>query len=49
MHGFTNLTTKDVCEKVKVCEETLRKRLEEFKDTEVAKMTKETFSKTDIS
>ena len=35
MHGFKR-STLEVCKKVNVCEETLRKRLEEFKETDVA-------------
>ncbi len=42
MHGFKR-STHEVCSKVNVCEETLRKRLEEFKETDVAKLTKEKF------
>lgn len=42
MHGFKR-TTSEVCKIVFVCEETLRKRLEEFKETEVAKLTREKF------
>jgi len=42
MHGFKR-TTSEVCKVVFVCEETLRKRLEEFKETDVAKLTREKF------
>ena len=35
MHGFSR-TTKEICEVVSICEETLKKRLNEFKDTELA-------------
>ncbi|EAR85509.1 transcription factor TFIIB repeat protein (macronuclear) [Tetrahymena thermophila SB210] len=42
MHGFKR-TTSEVCKVVYVCEETLRKRLEEFKETDVAKLTREKF------
>ena len=47
MHGFKR-TTSEVCKIFHVCEETLRKRLEEFKDTEVAKLTKEKFEQIDV-
>jgi len=48
MHGFQvyifiyinkKISTSDVCKIVFVCEETLWKRLEEFKETDVAKLT----------
>lgn len=47
MHGF-DITTGEVCQIVLVCEETLRKRLEEFKETEVASLTREKFDEIDI-
>jgi transcription factor IIIB 90 kDa subunit len=40
-HGFKNITVKEVASKVLVCEETLRKRLEEFKETKTATLTYE--------
>ena len=40
MHGFQKTIT-EVCKQVFVCEETLRKRLEELKNTKVAALTYE--------
>jgi len=42
MHGFSR-TTKEICEVVSICEETLKKRLNEFKDTELAQLTNKEF------
>lgn len=47
MH-IIQITTTEVCQIVLVCEETLRKRLEEFKQTEVASLTREKFDEIDI-
>jgi transcription factor IIIB 90 kDa subunit len=47
-HGFKNITVREVAQKVLVCEETLRKRLEEFKETKTAKLTYEEFAAIDI-
>ena len=38
-------STADICKTVFVCDETIRRRLEEFKKTSVAKLTKEEFEK----
>lgn len=38
-------STSDICKTVFVCDETIRRRLEEFKQTSVAKLTKEEFEK----
>lgn len=47
MHGFKK-NTSEVCKIVYVCEETLKKRLEEFKDTAVAQLTSEKFQEIDV-
>lgn len=46
MHGFKR-SMSEVCKIVFVCEETLRKRLEEFKETDVAQLTREKFDEID--
>eukprot|EP01017_Pseudomicrothorax_dubius_P049271 TRINITY_DN9139_c0_g1_i1.p1 TRINITY_DN9139_c0_g1~~TRINITY_DN9139_c0_g1_i1.p1 ORF type:complete len:483 (+),score=131.99 TRINITY_DN9139_c0_g1_i1:103-1551(+) len=46
-HGFTRTTTQ-IADKLHVCEETIRKRLDEFKETKVAKLTREEFEKLDL-
>lgn len=38
-------STSEICKTVFVCDETIRRRLEEFKQTSVAKLTKEEFEK----
>jgi transcription factor IIIB subunit 2 len=38
-------STADICKTVFVCDETIRRRLEEFKKTSVAKLTKEEFER----
>jgi transcription factor IIIB subunit 2 len=47
MHGF-HLTQKDVVAVVRVCDSTLRKRLEEFEDTPSSSLTMQEFMKIDI-
>lgn len=46
-HGFKR-TTNQIVQTVHVCDETIRKRLVEFKQTPVAKLTKEEFEKIDL-
>ena len=36
-------TTRDICEVVSVCDETIKRRLDEFKQTKTAKLTREEF------
>ena len=40
-------STSDICKTVYVCDETIRRRLEQFKKTSVAKLTKEQFERMD--
>uniref|UniRef100_A0A3Q4BIC8 B-related factor 1 n=1 Tax=Mola mola TaxID=94237 RepID=A0A3Q4BIC8_MOLML len=47
MHDFCR-TTKEIVSVVKVCESTLRKRLEEFGDTPTSELTIEEFMKVDL-
>jgi len=47
IHNFKR-TTQQIVEVVNVCDETIKKRLEEFSNTEVAKLTKSEFDKFDI-
>lgn len=46
-HGFKR-TTSQIVSTVHVCDETIRKRLEEFKKTTVASLTREEFEKIDL-
>lgn len=46
-HGFKR-TTNQIVQTVHVCDETIRKRLVEFKQTSVAKLTREEFEKIDL-
>ena len=46
-HGFKR-TTNQIVKTVHVCDETIRKRLVEFKQTSVAKLTREEFEKIDL-
>jgi transcription factor IIIB subunit 2 len=46
-HGFKR-TTNQIVQTVHVCDETIRKRLVEFKQTSVAKLTREEFEKLDL-
>lgn len=46
-HGLKRSSQK-VCEVVRVCNDTIRKRLEEFEKTHVASLTKEQFDDLDI-
>lgn len=46
-HGFKR-TTNQIVQTVHVCDETIRKRIVEFKQTSVAKLTREEFEKLDL-
>lgn len=46
-HGFKR-TTNQIVQTVHVCDETIRKRLVEFKQTSVAKLTREEFERIDL-
>lgn len=46
-HGFKR-TTNQIVQTVHVCDETIRKRLVEFKQTSVARLTREEFEKIDL-
>jgi len=48
IHNFKR-TTQQIVEVVNVCDETIKKRVEEFSNTEVAKLTKTEFDKFDIT
>jgi len=47
INGFKR-TTGQIVQTVHVCDETIRKRLEEFKGTPVARLTREEFEKMDL-
>lgn len=47
LHGFKR-TTNEIVKTVHVCDETIRKRIVEFKETSVAKLTREEFEKIDL-
>jgi transcription factor IIIB subunit 2 len=47
IHGFKR-TTNQIVQSVHVCDETIRKRLEEFKKTSVAGLTREEFERIDL-
>ena len=47
LHGFKR-TTNEIVKTVHVCDETIRKRIVEFKQTSVAKLTREEFEKIDL-
>lgn len=47
LHGFKR-TTNEIVKTVHVCDETIRKRIVEFKQTSVAKLTKEEFERLDL-
>jgi transcription factor IIIB subunit 2 len=38
-------TTREICNKVFVCDETIKRRLDEFKQTKTAKLTREEFER----
>lgn len=46
LHGFKR-TTNEIVKTVHVCDETIRKRISEFKQTSVAKLTREEFESID--
>ena len=47
LHGFKR-TQKEIIQVVKICDVTLRKRLNEFEDTEASDMTPEEFEKCEM-